>query len=101
MTALYIPVDTFVVVITPHFRQMFEARNGPDMTDDLHRQVWSILQPGEVSGFAWGNGYAYCRAQWNAIRNRWELEYISYTPANNFHTRNRNYARFIEVPCGA
>lgn len=100
MPALYIPIDSFVVVITPHFDGMFRARQANPLNDDLHRAVWANLTAGEVSGFRWGNGYIYCRAQWNQMRRRWELEYISYTPGANFHTRNRDYARLIEVPCG-
>jgi hypothetical protein len=98
MKAQYYPVDTFVAVLTPHFLQALQSRSDllPAMPlSDMFRRCWAVGIENECCGFRFGQGYVYYKCKWHSYRGRWELEFISFTPTNNFHTNSKKFA--IEV----
>lgn len=94
----YIPCSTFTVVCTPHFLEALTARNdllppkGHPGLESMFERLWKVGIENTCTGFSWGAGFIYYKCKFNDKRRRWELEFISFTPDNNFHTRNRNFA---------
>ena len=99
MKPQYVRFRGFTAVFTPHFLEQAQARglHGHMMPASHIERVWSIVRQGAVSGYHINGGYAYCRKIWNEIRRRWELEYISYTPSNFFHTMNIKSAQLVTI----
>ena len=93
---VYVEVDSFVAVLTPHFLEALEARANLLPTDtllrDMFSRMWAVGIEDTCCGFQFGAGYVYFKPKWNDNRGRWELELISYTPDDCFHTHSRNFA---------
>ena len=97
MRCLYIPAHGFVAVLTPHFQEQCKSRSylleGTRPLDKAHfLAVFQAAPANKTVGYIYGRGYIYARKKYNTRRERWELEFISFTPTANFHTRNRAYA---------
>lgn len=93
----YIEAHGFVAVLTPHFQEQCVNRasllKGTEPLGPSHYLAIYQAAPADTTvGFIWGRGYIYARKKFNSRRRRWELEFISYTPTANFHTRNRTFA---------
>ena len=101
MRPQYVDMFDFVVVFTPHFLQQMKDRSNLLPSIRLSRSlvgtIWNRAAPEQTVGFKFGNGFVYCRRTYNKRRQRWELEFISFTPNSNFHTRNLQFAVEIEV----
>ncbi len=99
MRPQYIHLNGFTVVLTPHFLEQAHLRGlkGHMMPAIHFERAWSVTPQLQVCGYAINGGYAYCRKIWNDSRNRWELEYISFTPATHFHTDRLKHALMVIV----
>lgn len=98
MRVRYLETSEFVAVFTPHFLEGIIARGSllpSTPIESMLSRMWAVGIEDECCGFKFGQGFVYYKCKWNIGRDRWELELISFTPGNNFHTRNRNFA--IEV----
>lgn len=97
--AQYIKASSFTVVFTPHFIGAVQSRkelllNAPPISS-LFERLWAVGIEDTCTGCKYGKGYIYYKCKWNVQRNRWELELISFTPAQKFHTHSKKYA--VEV----
>jgi hypothetical protein len=93
----YIECSSFVAVFTPHFQAQVCARNaGLFSEEDIPlEKLWDCGIADECCGVAFGGGFLYYKCKWNTSRVRWELELISYTPGNFFHTAKLKFAHKI------
>ncbi len=95
MRAKYIQCSTFVCVLTPHFIEQIGRRSNFLPTtplSSLFEKMWGKGIEDECMGFSHGGGFVYYKCKWNKGRERWEMELISFTPSNRFHTRSKNFA---------
>lgn len=99
MRPQYIRLHGFTVVLTPHFLTQAQKRGlrGSLMPAAHFEKAWSVAPQGIVCGYPISDGYAYCRKIWNGVRSRWELEYISFTPSDFFHTERLQHAIMVNV----
>lgn len=98
MAARYLQADGFTAVLTPHFLDMLTSRHSllpKQSLESMLERLWAVGIEDTCTGFRWGQGYCYYKCKWNVRRQRWELEFISFTPGARFHTHSRKFA--VEV----
>jgi hypothetical protein len=88
----YIACSTFVAVFTPHYQIQAQKRQASPLNPSMLERMWAVGVENECCGFKLNSGFVYYKCIWNAGRNRWELELISFTPANRFHTHDKQFA---------
>ena len=96
----YINKNGYVVVQTPHITEMSIKR--PDIFpknlnkfyDKMFHQSYYNVRYGSYFD---SNCYIYFRRIYNHIRRREELELISITPSNHFHTNNLKCATWMDL----
>lgn len=97
----YIKCSNFTGVFTPHFLEQCEMRRNLlgdlEVTVDFLERIYKNTAEDETTGAKLGNGYVYSRKKFNRRRWRWELELISFTPSDFLQTRNRQFARRIDI----
>jgi len=98
---IYLTMDTFTTVCTPHVIEQALTRTLKPVVEFLDAasvnltEIYQQCSPNTchyipVSGF-----FLYVRRKHNARRGRSELELISLTPNRRKHTRNRDYAQEV------
>ncbi len=104
MKCLYINLADCVAVFTPHFREQVIKRQELmpagwtiDKATEFLNALWDKATIDQTFGVKFGSGYLYGKKIYNGIRKRFELELISFTPADNFHTQNRTFAKLITL----
>lgn len=99
MRAAYEKMDGYTIVLTPHAIESWVSRFARSITkdavigkiDEVHHKLPVDQVAG--TGIEVGNmvvAYVYMRRIWNEQRGREEVEFISITPADHFHTAGRN-----------
>lgn len=101
MKARYLNYVNFVAVLTPHFIEQWYDREhlvpaGWDVEDYI-QDIWDIADVDVTFGVQFANAFVYGKKKYNHSRNRWELELISLTPANHFHTQDKKFAQLIKI----
>ena len=100
----FIPATGFTIVLTPHWREQWEKRKHLIATQEIPSTtiyaIWRATPPHQVAGTSIGSAYVYFEKTWNKRRNRWELEFISITPAHHFHTGSRKDAIYVNIDTG-
>jgi hypothetical protein len=97
---IYINKNGYTVVATPHFMEMCYEREDIKPTDIANYfDVMYANAPKNIRcGSYFKSGcYVYYRKIYNSMRRRMEMEMISMTPADHFHTRNHDFAKEIDV----
>ena len=94
MKPKYVTCSDFVAVFTPHFRIQAEERgDGLFSESDIPLEaMWKAGIEDKCCGCDFLGGFLYYKCKWNLRRERWELELISFTPSNKFHTDNLKFA---------
>ena len=96
----YIHRNGYVVVETPHIIEMSFKRPDifPKNLRSFYDKMYNITEFGVCYGsYFKSNCYIYYRKMYNHKRKRCELELISITPSNYFHTNHLQFARFIDL----
>ena len=97
---IYINKNGYTVVATPHFMKMCDERldikptNIPLYFDTMYNKAEKDIRYGSYFD---SGCYVYYRRIWNGSRQRNELELISMTPSEHFHTKNHDFAVMIEL----
>ena len=85
----------YTAVLTPHFLVRARERGyrvGGVMLRELVPAMWWAAITNECCGAEVGECFIYFKRKYNNKRRRWELELISLTPNDNFHTENKKFA---------
>jgi len=97
---IYINRNGYTVVGTPHFMEMCAKRADikPTNISENFDKMYSMAEKNVRCGSYFDSGcYVYYRKIWNDKRLRNELELISMTPSEHFHTKNHNFAVMIDL----
>ena len=67
------------------------------MANNEHlEKIWDIGPMNDTFGFKVGRAYIYARKQYNDERQRLELELITMTPGDKFHTEDKKFAKLVK-----
>ncbi len=97
---VYIKKNGYTVVATPHFMEMCHDR--PDIKPHDIAEYFDVMYKRAEKNVRCGSYfksgcYVYYRKIWNNRRNRMEMELISMTPSDHFHTKNHDFAIEINI----
>lgn len=97
----YIDCGVFTAVLTPHWQDSWAARKhlaiNATITGKQIATIWNAAITDKVCGVKHGQAFIYFRRKFNGARNRWELEFITITPAKVFHTKRLTHAIRVEI----
>lgn len=93
----------FWTIFTPHWQDETAERGSRADLVRFRRLIPTIFDKSpkdQKAGSHFGSSFIYWRKTWNSApdRRRWELELISTTPDDHFHTRQHQEAVYIDLP---
>ena len=95
MVPIYISRPSYTIVITPHFQEQIEKRENllpaTFVLENCFDKLWKSAPDNITFGCFIGAGLIYGKKKWNSLRERWELEFLTFTP-RQLHTKNKKFA---------
>jgi hypothetical protein len=97
----YITFAGFVAVLTPHFVERFMERRDlladGGLSNSFIMKVWAAAPIGHKACARLGKALVYVNKKWNEKRSRWELEFVSLTPAHFVNTVNHSGQKLLAI----